>query len=200
MVPLGIASHVYLNTFRHISIYLAYSLSMRQSMRQIKINMHHKYHAKLAWHCGVATLENRIAAAERKWPKEWSGDKMSKVTPRKTSTSTGKRNRLRLHVPFWMAKAKRTIALRVSIWSVQVMPFEWTWPVTTELLVIRMDLPFAPNWLPTGSRTVFFYMGWRKRCNHPGIKIDVLGKRCVKCHLKAWNSLPTRSNGTKYYL
>ncbi len=45
----------------------------------------------------------------------------------------------------------RNIALRVSIWSVQMMSFEWAKPVATELLVIRMSRPFAAkpaaNWV-----------------------------------------------------
>ncbi len=27
------------------------------------------------------------------------------------------------------------------------------------------------------------------RCNPPGIKIDIMAKRCVICHLKAWTLL-----------
>ncbi len=27
------------------------------------------------------------------------------------------------------------------------------------------------------------------RCNPPGIKIDIVAKRCVICHLKAWTLL-----------
>ncbi len=43
------------------------------------------------------------------------------------------------------------IALRMSIWSVQMMGVEWVKPVATGLLVIRLSRPFAAepvaNWV-----------------------------------------------------
>ncbi len=45
----------------------------------------------------------------------------------------------------------RSIALRVSIWTLQILSLEWDKPVTTEPLAIRMSRPFAANRLLTGS-------------------------------------------------
>ncbi len=60
----------------------------------------------------------------------------------------------------------RNIALRVSIWSVEMMSFEWAKHVATGLLVIRLSRPFAAksaaNWV---MKREVFYMALAN-CRH----------------------------------
>ncbi len=64
--------------------------------------------------------------------------------------------------------------------------------ISSHLRVGKADMLTREHAAPVSIKGLIFYP-WNcpcpTRCNPPGIKIDILVKRCVVCHLKAWTLL-----------